>query len=254
MDAQDRNDEMTKGDATVHQDNAVGKGETVSMTTSEDNAPAQNDEDIYQYSAVLKADFQHRVFKHELMETTQRLEQVEHQDKQLTLAVKELTETLKGISDRLDVLASKTAALENASDELTRQSEHSYRTRVIEPLVRSVFPIYDIVRDTRDMLAHREKIETSNVQKLIEAVPAMLEEFLAVYNIEPFRHEQGAPFDKQQMRPLQRVPTSDQALHLTVYRSCQSGFRQGGRILRPEAVLLNVFKEVMPGKNEVKVS
>jgi molecular chaperone GrpE (heat shock protein) len=117
---------------------------------------------------------------------------------------------------------------------------------VVEPLVRSVFPLYDLVSDLARREGQTAERASTPTSKVLEVVRSGLLEFLAPYSIEPFRHKAGAAFNRQLMRPLRLVPTEDKALHLKVVQSCQTGFRWGERVLRPEAVTVYEFKEVSP--------
>jgi molecular chaperone GrpE (heat shock protein) len=150
------------------------------------------------------------------------------------------------LEKRLADLAAKDGALERASAELGRLGQESYERHVIEPLVRSVFPLFDLVGDLAGREGQTADRTSAPASKVLGVVRSGLLEFLAPYGVEPFRHKAGAKFNRQLMRPLRLVPTEDKGLHLKVVQSCQTGFRWGERVLRPEAVILYQFKEAIP--------
>ena len=199
---------------------------------------------IHRTATVKRIDYYETVFRTELKKVVGRLERIEEQQEKLVDNTDKLVRTSAETGERIGVLAAKSAMLENASAQLARQNDRFYETHVIDPLVRSALPMYDLVESSCAQLSGRENDEASlQWFKLLEALLAMLEEFFAAYGIEPFRHEPGARFDEQLMRPLRELPVSDKERHLTVQESCQSGFRKENRVIRHERVIIYVFSD-----------
>jgi molecular chaperone GrpE (heat shock protein) len=198
-------------------------------------------EDLQQ-AGMKRVGFWETLFRADLMSVQERLDRLEAGHQQLSDCLNRVDATLCEVGKKVGVLAQKNAALENASAQLARQNDQFYEKNVIEPLVRSILPVYDMVESARESVACRKSEEGIGWLKYLEAQKVMLEEFLAAYGVEPFRHEVGTRFDEQQMQPLKQVVVFERSLHFTVHESCQSGFRKGQRVIRPERILLNVCK------------
>ncbi len=162
-------------------------------------------------------------------------------------AVRKVKQTLSTVGDDLEELATRTQALEKASEEMDRLSEQHYQERVIQPMVRSIFPLYDLVEDADGSWARQEGREMK-LTNLLEALRCQIEEFLAPYGVEPFWHDPGAVFDPALMQPVKKVETSREELDGTIEESWQVGFRRGERILRDESVVLRVFQTSEEGE------
>jgi len=146
---------------------------------------------------------------------------------------------LERIEKQLDQLIAGNKLLENASQENRILSEEHYQDHIVEPMVRSLFPVIDLINDAKNRNMDSGKDENTGANGLTEAIFIQLQQFLSAYQIEPIQHQPGAKFDPRQMRPLKTVSTQDKRLADRVARSLQAGFRCGReRLLRPESIAL----------------
>lgn len=152
---------------------------------------------------------------------------------------KTVAETNKAVADctgQVQVLAAKSKALERASSELGRLGENFYERHVLEPMIRSIFPLFDLLEDANPI--DGEDKDADPVTKLITAMESEAVEFLAQYGIEPYRHAEGDQFDEKTMQPIKIVEAEEEGQDYKIKQSCKSGFKWGQRVLRAEPVIL----------------
>lgn len=142
------------------------------------------------------------------------------------------------IEKSLNNLSSHSKLLENASQANMVLSDQHYEHCIIEPMVRSLFAVIDLIEDVRKTRPEGDQAE------VLDAIKAMLLQFLENYGIEIVRHKPSSPFDPQVMKPVSKIPTSNKKLDGYMAESLLVGFRLNHqRMLRPENVSLYEFEE-----------
>ena len=120
--------------------------------------------------------------------------------------------------------------LENAGKINHLLSQQHYDDHIIQPIVRSVFPLFDIIEDARKCYDN---------SRIFDALLCQLRQFLAVYNVKVIKHSINDKFDPKLMKPIKWLPTADQLQDGLVAESMQIGFcLNSERILRLETVAL----------------
>jgi len=144
----------------------------------------------------------------------------------------------KKIGYELDAIKNQIESLNNISDLIDNVNHNNrilasqfYEARIIEPMIRNLFPMIDLIDGAR------KKIEsTSTALKPFVALQTHLEQFIATYGIESIRHKVQDEFDPKMMKPLCTVITDNLDLNGFVAESLQCGFKTETRILRLETV------------------
>jgi len=146
---------------------------------------------------------------------------------------------LEAVGKQLQALTANHKLLENAGRSNDLLGEQHYQKHVLEPLLRSLFPVFDLIQDA----GKSSDNEQPQSEDLIQSVWAQLEQFLVNYDIHIIRHTSGQGLDPKVMKPMKWTLTTDQTLHRRVCESLQIGFRRGQeRILRHESVSLYKFQ------------
>ncbi len=172
-----------------------------------------------------------------LIPMVSQLTQIETQQKQSNFQ-------LDSIEKILSNLSSHSKLLEKASQTNHILSEQHYEDRIIQPMVRSLFAVIDIIEDACKSWKNGQGQATQPQIELLEAIKVQLEQFLQNYGIEVVRHRQNSLFNPQLMKPVSRVSTSNKELDGLVARSLQIGFRWNQqRLLRPESVSIYKYVE-----------
>ncbi len=163
-----------------------------------------------------------------------------HQVHQIETKQQQFLFDFAAVKGYVEKLASTNQLLENADKMNYVLSAQHYEERIIEPMVRSLFVVIDLIEDVqRSSPAGNSQGETFN------AVKAQLLQFFASYGIEIVHHDHGSPFNPQFMKPVSMVPTQDNKLKNCIAQSLQSGFVWNRkRLLRPESVSLYKFENV----------
>jgi hypothetical protein len=152
--------------------------------------------------------------------------------------------SLERIEKQLVQLNAESKLLENASQENRLLGQEHYQNDIVQPMVRSLFPIVDFINDAKDRSTNPDADKKIDADGLIDAIFTQLQQFLAVYQIEPIRHKPKAKFDPRMMRPVKTVPTDNRQLDNRIAKSLQAGFWwRKERILRFESVALYKFKD-----------
>lgn len=147
----------------------------------------------------------------------------EHRHKQVLYSVEGLQKQLERLGNDRDLLSQ---TLE-AQKMLTPQF---YDHQIIEPMVRSLFPVVDMVHDLL-----RES-GPPRLTDMVKGLNTQLGQFLATFEIEIYSHQTEQPFDPKCMKPLKQITTYDPQLYGLIAESLQCGFRSPERILRLESV------------------
>lgn len=147
------------------------------------------------------------------------------------------------LEKQLEALIRQNALLEEASKENHLLGGQHYREHITDPMARSLFPVFDVIVNTRQGNHNSDSAHERDLDNTVEQIYAQLKQFLSIYQIQPFMHKPGAKFDPKLMKPLRSVPTNEEELNGRVAQCLQIGFRQGEQtILRPEAVALYQYK------------
>ena len=134
---------------------------------------------------------------------------------------------------------SANALLEKAGQTSLLLGKEHYEMHIIEPMVRSLLPVVDIIEDFRK----HNQIYSSDAVCVINSIYSQVIQFVSNYGIEIFSHSRGDIFDPCSMKPIKLELTSDASLNKTVAKSLQAGFRfEQTRILRMETVSLFKYK------------
>jgi len=110
-----------------------------------------------------------------------------------------------------------------------------YQEHIIEPMLRSLFPVFDIIADSRK---HHGDC-SCNAMSLMDSIYSQLQQFLVNYDVEIFEHSAGDRFNPKSTKPIGWESTAEKHLENSIAQSLQAGFRLGQtRILRMETVSL----------------
>jgi molecular chaperone GrpE (heat shock protein) len=150
---------------------------------------------------------------------------------------------LETIQKQFEVFLANNKLLENASLENQVLTRQHYEEHVILPMVRSIFPVFDIIHDAKLYWKGPGKPDAPQIMNLIDAIWIQLQQFLRNYDIEIVAHKPKAIFEPQLMRPVKARETDDKDLDGLVAKSLQVGFRQGRqRLLRLETISLYTYR------------
>jgi len=167
----------------------------------------------------------------QLMHMSNQIHQIETKQQQLVFH-------FEAIRQQMENLASGNKLLENASKINHTLSVQHYEERIIEPMVRSLFVVIDLIEDVQ-----RSSLAPGSNDEIFNAVKMQLLQFFANHGIEIVRHNQESVFDPQLMKPVSKVSTQDKKLDGCIAQSLQSGFMWNKqRLLRPESVSLYKFE------------
>lgn len=144
---------------------------------------------------------------------------------------------LQDISKRIEAFAANGELLENVNQTNRLLGSQFYEQRIIQPMVRGLFPLVDLIRNGERKLDVTQP-DTKSLRQYLSALRVQLEQFLGNYGIEVFGHEPNSQFDPKIMKPLQTTHTGEANLDGLVAESLQCGFRIRERILRLETVSL----------------
>ena len=135
--------------------------------------------------------------------------------------------------------------------EANEYGKQHYEDHIIQPMARSLFAVIDLVEDAHKPRKDNNCQTGQDQADLIEAVRIQLEQFFQNYGVEVIRHQPNTQFNRQLMKPVSRVSTTDKRLDGLVARSLQIGFRwKQQRLLRPESV--SIYKYVEANINSIE--
>jgi molecular chaperone GrpE (heat shock protein) len=141
---------------------------------------------------------------------------------------------IESIKQQLENMASTNILLENASKTVQLLGKQHYDEHVIEPLARSLFPVFDLIAD-----ANKHWSSSEQVIELLNVIWTQMAQFLAFYDIHVITHNAKKKFNPQTMKPLTWIPVDNKKLDGLVAESLQIGFQIGNaRMLRLETVSL----------------
>lgn len=149
---------------------------------------------------------------------------------------------LEAIKKQMDILGTNNKLLENANETNRLLGSHFYDEHIIQPMVRSLFPMVDFIDGAKEKFASDLPRYQLAIQYLT-AIQSQLEQFLASYGIERFSHNTEKPFNPKIMKPLKIIFTNDANLNGLIAESLQCGFKMQERILRLETISLYKYQE-----------
>ena len=149
--------------------------------------------------------------------------------------------SLERVEKLLERVITENRLLEKASQENHLLSKEHYQDYIVEPMVRSLFPVIDFIDHTRNGSPGHDEDKETYTEELIDGIVTQLHQFFSTYEIEPIRHKAGDKFDPRVMRPVKTTPAYKKRLDNRVAESLQAGFWwRRERLLRPESV--NLYK------------
>ena len=203
-----------------------------------------NEENDIQQEEVSDAAWQLAQSFHELMEecapdfpeeVSEQIVRLSNQISQVETKQQQSLYGLESVKQQLDDLTSTNKLLENAGKANQLLGQEHYAQHIVEPMVRSLFPVFDIIADSRNHHGHCG----CNATGLMDSIYSQLLQFLANYGVEIFEHTTADSYDREIMKPIKWETTSQEHLENSIAQSLQAGFRLGQtRILRMETVSL----------------
>jgi len=163
--------------------------------------------------------------------------QLTHLDTRITQDHQQSQGQFKSLAQQLKNLESIRTLLESVSDANRKLTEQFYDEQIIEPMVRSLFPLVDFTIKAGQAL---EK-DTSRYQLALgyfTSIRTQLDQFLVNFGIERFQHRTEEPFNPKVMKPIKTIQTRDERLSGLIAESLLCGFKKQERILRAETVSL----------------
>ena len=150
---------------------------------------------------------------------------------------------LEAMRKQFDVMVSNNKLLENASLANQLLGKQHYQDHIIQPIIRSVFPVFDIIEDTRKFWISSGEQVDNRILDFINAVWSQLEQFLVNYDVHIISHNPNDQFDPQIMKPVKWTITDNRKLDGRMAESLQIGFRFGqDKVLRLESVSLSKYR------------
>jgi len=168
-------------------------------------------------------------------ELSEQIVRLSNQISQLETKQQQSLYDLESIRQLLENMVSTNNLLEKAGQiNLLLEKQH-YEEHIIEPMLRSLFPVFDIIADSRK---HHGDC-SCNAMSLMDSIYSQLLQFLANYGVEIFEHSTGDSFNPKSTKPIGWESTAEKHLENSIAQSLQAGFRLGQtRILRMETVSL----------------
>ena len=173
-----------------------------------------------------------------------KIVQLSNQVSQIETKQQQSLYDFESIKQQLESLVSMNNLLENASETNHLLGNEHYNQHIIEPMMRSLIPIFDLIADFR-------KHHPDSNYKAMDSVYSQLQQFIANYDIEIIEHAAGDRFNPKTMKPIKWEITAEEHLEKSVARSLLIGFRSEQRVLRMETVSL--FKYQASETNSVNL-
>ena len=150
-----------------------------------------------------------------------------------------LEETIGSLRASFDERLQYDAVKEKAFDVLyakLREQENDQSASLKRNLIRSLLLLHDHMQAAEAALEE----DSPGKQRMGELRTELLD-ILYAEDVEPLTAA-GVEFDRTRQQALGFVTTDDPALDNTVERILREGFSQGGRVLRPQAVMVRRFQ------------
>jgi molecular chaperone GrpE (heat shock protein) len=168
---------------------------------------------------------------------------------QVSSCQQQLVYSQEAVEKQLTSVLQQIKLLENAASENHLLSQQHYQKHIIEPMVRSLFPVLDMIEDIKRSSQQPEYPKDSAISEVIDCVGEYIRQFLASYGIDSIEHEYGAAFEPQVMKPVKLILTEKVNLDRRVAKCLQAGFRlKDTEVLRLESVALFKYQEPLNDK------
>ncbi len=154
---------------------------------------------------------------------------------------------LEKLTQALEDQQSTVRLLERAGENEAKLLDRHYEERVVEPLVRGLIQLYDMINEAWEKFQEAPDSQTKGILSLLDTLKDTFEQFFFIYSVEIFRSPVGTPFDRQTMRTIRTEPTSNRDHNQTVARVLRSGAQRLGRVLRPQSIILYRYERVLKG-------
>ncbi|HEW78983.1 MAG TPA: nucleotide exchange factor GrpE [Phycisphaerales bacterium] len=168
-------------------------------------------------------------------EVSEQIVRLSNQISQIENKQQQSLYNFESIRQLLENTVSANSLLEKAGETNLLLGKQHYEEHIIEPMLRSLFPVFDIIADSRKHHGYC----SCNAMSLMDSIYSQLLQFLANYGVEIFEHTTADSYDREIMKPIKWETTSQEHLENSIAQSLQAGFRLGQtRILRMETVSL----------------
>ena len=124
---------------------------------------------------------------------------------QLGTAQKQNMYTLDAATKQLAAIAGHIHTLESALRENITLTDAYYQEHVIDPMIATLLPVFDLIDDARSSWLESALLVDSHVNELLDGIHTQLIQFFQIYGIEMVRHNPAVRFDPQIMRPAKIV-------------------------------------------------
>lgn len=169
-----------------------------------------------------------------LQDMPRQVTQLSNQVSQVETKQQQSLYNLESVKQQVEKLTSTNKLLENASETNHLLGKEHYDEHVIQPVVRSLFPVLDLIEDARKHWSNSKRII-----ELFNVIWSQMEQFLAIYDVHVIKHAAKDEFNPQIMKAILWVPIDKKRLDGRVAESLQIGFQLGQiRMLRLETVSL----------------
>ena len=163
----------------------------------------------------------------------------------LAMALDETQKSQRMLDSRVQELIARSQLLEKASQERARLSEEHHQHHVIEPMIRLLFPLVDVLDKAKGLKGKNTAFVDRAQWAVVEQIQIYMNQFLSAHNITVVRSQSGAPLNPKVMKPVQFVTCQNIGQNSRVAKSLQAGFVHGtGRVLRFESVALYRYEHL----------
>jgi molecular chaperone GrpE (heat shock protein) len=172
----------------------------------------------------------------------------------LVTALEETQKSQRMLDSRVQELVARSQLLERASQERAVLSEEHHQHHVIEPMIRLLFPVIDVLDKAKGVKGKDNVLVDRAQWAVVEQIQIYMNQFLSAHSVTVVRSQSGAPLNPKVMKPVQFVACQNIGQNSRVAKSLQAGFVQGtGRVLRFESVALYRYEhltEDLPSKGK----
>lgn len=165
-----------------------------------------------------------------------RLDEQDHHLAGIELGIASFDTRVDRNATGVEAVYERLRCVEGSVEQQRQLTDQHFEARVIEPLVRRIFSVIDLLGPDRPPHQTDESRRTSaDVQN---AIRTELLALLAGYGVEPVGSEPGSHMDPRLMRPARTRWTDDHALDMTVAECVRTGrlFIDTGLVLQTRSV------------------
>jgi molecular chaperone GrpE (heat shock protein) len=127
------------------------------------------------------------------------------------------------------------------------QELQAYKNDIVKSHLRSlVMDVIQFIDNTRKLTQHyaamdEKDVDPTKLLHLLEGIPSDLEDLISRQGVTPFTCE-SREFDPSRQRAIKRLPTPEADRDKKVAETVHPGYHWDGQIIRPEMVMIHVFK------------